>query len=322
MNKKKRIIAWGARLLVCLIQKVFEKLWNAGLFENVDALPRQFFKKLAKKCRRKAICAELSTLRSQLINSPKNRHVQFHTSDGVLIDGMMFNAGRKKVILFIPGIGSFYERIGDFGSVSYRFYTFFNQHFPDHSLLSFNNRGIGESDGHLNLEHCPRDTIAAYSYLQNVCGYDLDAILLYTHSLGGLHATQGAGAIQQQFPQAALSAVSDRSFGQLASLVRAFFKNSLFGKISAGLVSKLGMNLSAQTAWETLKGRKVVIVSKYDRAIPYEKSAFCHAIQSGTVIYLEGSQKEIDHHTRSFSRREAQQIVLSISSSKFPLIQK
>ena len=297
--------------LASLIQKIFSKLWNAGLLENADLLGKQLIKKLSVGLRGKTL-AELNLLRSKLMENPKNQHICFKTPDEVVIDGMLFNSGKKRVILFIPGVGSFYEKIGDRESVSFRFFSFFKKHFPDYSIFSFNNRGIGQSGGELDLNLLPKDTLAAYTYLKEVLGYDFDSILLYTHSLGGLHATQGAGLVQKKFPKASLSAINDRSFGELGRFTQAFFNDSSLGKMASSLVHKMRMNLSAKSAWETLKGQKVVIVSKYDRTIPYEKGAFCHNVESGTVIHLEESKKHLNHHTRSFSNREAELIVSSI----------
>lgn len=301
--------------LASLIQKILSKFWNAGLLEEVDLLGKQLIKKLSVGLTGKPL-NELTLLRLRLMENPKNQRICFKTPDGVLIDGMLFNSGKKRVILFIPGVGSFYEKIGDAKSVPFRFFSFFKKHFPDYSIFSFNSRGIGESGGNLDLNLLPKDTLAAYTYLKEVLGYDFDSILLYTHSLGGLHATQGAGLVQKKFPQSSLSAINDRSFGELGTFTQAFFNDSSFGKMASRLVHKLRMNLSAKTAWETLKGQKVVIVSKYDQTIPYEKGAFCHNIESGTVIHLEESKKDLNHHTRSFSKSEAELIVSSILGSQ------
>lgn len=238
--------------------------------------------------------------------------MQFTTSDKVLLDGMLLNAGKEKVILFVPGIGSFYEKIGEDESVISHFYAFFEGYFPDHSVLVFNSRGIGESGGTFDLNKLHLDTVSAYHYLIDDLGYDLDSILLYTHSLGGLHATQGAGVIQKLFPDVKMAAVNDRSLGEVATFTKAFLKESTFGDLAAGLVDKLGLNLSAKTAWESLTGQKVVIVSKHDKTIPYEKAAFCHHVKCGKVIHLEGSKQDLDHHTRSFTSDEATRIAHAI----------
>lgn len=299
--------------LVVLLQKIFSQLWNAGLFENVDALRNQGFSKITQK-RSSKVQQELRQLRSKLLANSHHRHLQLTTSDQVLLDGMLLNAGKEKVILFVPGIGSFYEKIGEDESVISRFYAFFESYFPDHSILVFNSRGIGESGGTFDLKKLHLDTVCAYHYLMDDLGYDLDSILLYTHSLGGLHATQGAEVIQKQFPDAKMAAVNDRSLGEVATYTKAFLKESTFGDLAAGLVDKLGLNLSAKTAWESLTGQKVVIVSKHDKTIPYEKAAFCHLVKCGKVIYLEGSKQDLDHHTRSFTSSEAHLISNAILS--------
>ena len=298
--------------LVVLLQKIFSQLWNAGLFENVDALRSQGLGKIAQK-RSKKVQEELHELRSKLLANSDHRHLQFTTSDEVLLDGMLLNAGKEKVILFVPGIGSFYEKIGEDASVISRFYAFFENHFPDHSVLVFNSRGIGQSEGSFDLNKLYLDTVSAYHYLMDEQGYKLDSILLYTHSLGGLHATQGASIIQKQFPHVKMSAVNDRSLGEITTFTKAFLEESTFGDFAAGLVDKLGLNLSAKAAWESLTGNKVVIVSKHDKTIPYEKAAFCHFVKCGKVIHLEGSDQDPDHHTRCFTTDEAQHIAQTIA---------
>ena len=300
-----------AHPLITLLQKIFSQLWNAGLFEDIDSLRGQFLSELSQK-RSSKVAMELESLRIELMENSNHRHVQFKTSDDVLLDGMLFNKDKEKIILFVPGIGSFYEKMGQENSVPARFYSFFKDHLPDYSVFAFNSRGIGKSGGTFDLKNLPIDTASAYTYLTDVLGYDLDSILLYTHSLGGLHATQGAGLIQEKFPEAKLSAVNDRSFGELGTFTKAFLKNSSFGEMASNLVDKFGINLCAKTAWEMLKGQKIVIVSKYDRTIPYEKGAFCQFVDSGIIIHLEGLEKETNHHTRSFSTEEAKLIVSSI----------
>jgi len=204
--------------------------------------------------------------------------------------------------------------MGEEESVISRFYNFFTTYFPDHSILVFNNRGIGESSGTFDLKNLPIDTACAYHYLMDVLGYDLDSILLYTHSLGGLHATQGAGFIQKKFPNSSISAVNDRSFGELSTFTKAFLKDTVVGEMAGGIIDKLGLNLSAKAAWESLKGQKLVIVSKYDRTIPYEKASFCQHVDCSAVIHLEGSETGQDHHTRSFTQEEAKLIARAILS--------
>ncbi|CCB88831.1 alpha/beta hydrolase family protein [Simkania negevensis] len=299
--------------LVTLLQKIFSQLWNAGLFENVDALRNQGISKLSQK-RSSKVQQELDGLRSKLLAYAQHHHLQFTTPDKVLLDGMLLNAGKEKVILFVPGIGSFYEKIGEDESVISRFYAFFTTYFPDHSIFVFNSRGIGQSEGTFDLNKLYLDTVSAYHYLMEDLGYHLDTILLYTHSLGGLHAIQGAGIIQKQFPDIKMSAVNDRSLGEVATFTKAFLKESALGELAASLVDKLGLNLSAKTAWESLTGQKVVVVSKHDKTIPYEKAAFCHHVKCGKVIHLEGSDRELDHHTRSFTSEEAKLIALTILS--------
>ncbi|WP_420420848.1 alpha/beta hydrolase family protein [Simkania sp.] len=297
--------------LVVLLQKIFSQLWNAGLFENVDALRNQGLSKIAQK-RSSKVQQELQGLRSKLLANGAHRHLQFKASDEVLLDGMLLNAGREKVILFVPGIGSFYEKIGEDESVISRFYAFFTTYFPDHSVFVFNSRGIGQSGGTFDLNKLYLDTVSAYRYLMKDMRYDLDSILLYTHSLGGLHATQGAGIIQKQFPDVKMSVINDRSLGEVATFTKAFLKESTFGDLAANLVDKLGLNLSAKTAWESLTGQKVVIVSKHDKTIPYEKAAFCHLVKCGKVIHLEGPKEQLDHHTRAFTSEEAVLIVRAL----------
>jgi len=299
--------------LVTLLQKIFSQLWNAGLFENIDSLRDEPLSKLTQK-RSSKVSEQLQNLRLQLMQNPNHRHLQFKTSDDVLLDSMLFNEGKEKVILFVPGIGSFYEKIGDDASVISRFYTFFSTYFPNHSIFVFNNRGIGQSSGSFDLKNLPIDTISAYHYLMDTYGYDLDSILLYTHSLGGLHATIGAGFIQEKFPESSISAVNDRSLGELGTFTKAFLKDSTFGEMTAGIVDKLGINLSAKAAWESLKGQKIVIVSEHDRTIPYEKASFCKHVECGTVIHMDGSETDLDHHTRSFTPDEAKLIAATILS--------
>jgi hypothetical protein len=290
-----------------LMQKIFSQVWNAGLIENVDVLRADPFGVLKKNRNTKA--AEIrQKLKATLKQSPSNTHLQFKTSDDLLLDGMVFNKGKEKMILFVPGVGSFYEKIGQKKSVISGLYSFFQNYFPDHSVFVFNNRGIGESQGTFDLKTLPLDTVGAYDYLMKTLGYDLNSILLYTHSLGGLHATIGAGMIQQRFPEAKISAINDRSFADLAIFTKAFFKGSALGGFGKGVIDKLKANISAETAWDHLQGKKIIIVSEHDKVIPYKEASFFHNVRCETIIHLEGSEDEADHHTRPFYPNEAKMI--------------
>jgi len=289
--------------IASFLQNIFSKLWNIGLFENMDSFKAKPFSHLIEKSKKPM----LYRLRKKLHALPHCQPVSFVTRDGVLLDGICFHPERKKVILFAAGIGSLYENLADPKSVMSRFKTFFSCYFPDHALFVFNSRGIGASEGCFDLKHLPLDTIGAYAFLKDKWGFELGDILLYAHSLGGLHATIGAAEVQKEHPAAALSVISDRSLGNLSQFTRASA-----GNFAAGVVKKLGLDLCAKQAWKELKGKKLIIASRRDKTIPYREASFVYAVDASKVIYLDECASLKEHHTRSFTTKEASEISSAI----------
>ena len=301
-----------------LLQKLFARLWNCGLLQDFGSGPfpeKNFIKQLKIKslvCMPRWLQAYHNDLR-YVLEKEEHLSVNFQTVDGLQLDGMLFHHNRPKVVLFIPGLGSFYESIATQGSIMQRFYEFFSLALPSCALFVFNNRGIGNSQGAFDLKNLPLDTYSAYLFLTTKQRYRPEDIFIYTHSLGGLHGIQGAQLFQKKYPTATLCAISDRSLGSLSRFTKAFLNHTPFANLAASMISKLGLNLSAKQAWLDLKGEKMIIVSKQDRIIPYDQGSFYHFMQSDiprdSVLHLEEECFVENHHTRLFTEKETKHIV-------------
>jgi hypothetical protein len=290
-----------------VLQRLFAKGWNLAFF---DRIPTTSYS--TKKTRE-----DLKAFREMILQKDSHKRISFNASDGITLDGVLLNEGKEKVILFVPGIGSFYEQIGSKKSVMRGFVDFFSDHFPHCSCLVFNNRGIGESEGVFDFKRLKFDTVGAIDYLTQKQSYKMEDICLYTHSLGGLHAIQGAALVQERFPHARMTIVNDRSLGEISTFTKAFLKHSFFGQVGKALLEKIGLNVCNKEDWFSLKGKKLIIVSKQDRTIPYEGGSFYKMVEeklsSEQILHLEEEEEIGEHHTRIYTPQEREQILAFLS---------
>lgn len=232
------------------------------------------------------------------------------TCDGVSLDGIYFPGTKRKAILLAIGLTAMYEEcMIDF--VYDKFISFFKKECEGLSVLIVNTRGIGLSQGATSPSSMQVDIFSAYQFLVNRYGFDPEDVLVYGHSLGGCYGLQGAALIQQEYPNKRISAVVDRSFLSLSTLlcVRS-------GRLAKRAIQTCGLEMDSQKAAETLKGRVVTIVSESDETVPYKAS---FAVQLSPkqidlkIIKISSDPKITNHHIRKFSDDEAKLISSAIS---------
>jgi hypothetical protein len=108
--------------------------------------------------------------------------VRFDTADGVTLHGWFVPAPRARwTLLFFHG---------NAGNVSHRLETLALLHELGESVLLFDYRGYGQSEGAPSEAGLVRDAEAAWRYLTQTRGIDAGRIVLMGRSLGGAVAAQ------------------------------------------------------------------------------------------------------------------------------------
>ena len=104
------------------------------------------------------------------------------------------------------------------------------------SVLLFDYRGFGKSDGHATEQHALEDSIAAYDYVRASMGVPSSRIVLYGESIGGAMAAW----VASRRPVAGV--VIESSFPSLQALVRTLYPRPLDLFASRSLRTAEGLN--------------------------------------------------------------------------------
>jgi hypothetical protein len=263
-----------------------------------------------------ALATSIDNVAREEIRQLGGQIVQWKTPDGETLEGAFFKgaSGAKKGIVHAPGNNA------SFGTAAPHFVKFVRSHVGDVDILLLNYRGVGNSTGLSSPQGLALDVYSAGEYLHKEKKIDPSKILFYGHSLGGYAVVKGGAIFQEQHKDAKVSAVSDRSFSDLADAA-----NHIAGSLFWLLAYLLQWQLDAKGAWETLKGRKLIVYHKDDNAIPYPVS-FYNGMQRYLSNYnhppltsketIELDQKNSwEAHNRGFSSSEANAIGAQISSA-------
>lgn len=179
------------------------------------------------------------------------------TPDGCNLDGMLYVPGHikdeklDKLVIRTGGNGQYYE------------YSLHEARREADELgvpvLLFNPRDVGESTGTTSPEGLALDVYTAYKYGIEALVIDPNNILLHGYSLGGSYGAMGAALIQQEYPDARINMVSERSFRNLPDTALHLLGNGKIGKIAKAILRWTGWEMNAEAAIRTLRGRKLVI---------------------------------------------------------------
>lgn len=133
----------------------------------------------------------------------------------------------------------------------------------DANILVFNYRGVGESKGILSKpEELVMDGEACVRYLKSK-GVLEENILIHGSSLGGGIACQVATLFEK------VALINERSFASLSLAASALTGFSFV----RGIFLALGWELDSLSAFERVKGPKLIVYHKQDAIIPYYKSS-------------------------------------------------
>jgi hypothetical protein len=224
--------------------------------------------------------------------------VKMKTPDGLTLDGIFHQGSHthKKAIIYCQGSGQFYENCADYlVSIS-------DACIENISVLCFNPRGVGESEGSTSPEMLPYDAYTAFEYLVSI-GYEPQDICIMGYSLGGAAGTIGASLAQKKYKHVEIGAVNLNSFAYFPWEVQYLFGDGVLAKICAILVRIFGWHLDVMSAWMTLRNaNKTVVCHQQDYVIPFEASLY-QALPHSDNNVLNGEphgQREVYFHAPNF----------------------
>lgn len=192
--------------------------------------------------------------RSELALIANSQKVQFKTSDNVLLEGMIFKGNpNKKTILIHSG-----------SHLSHEFYTppMVNALLEmGHTVMVYNYRGFGNSQGKPSEKGLYLDAEAAYQYLTKVEQIPPNKIVNWGYSLGGGPAAELAAKHGGDL-------ILDRSFSSMTSVSENTAKR--FGKISsllAKVMFKLGADFNNLKKIDQLTGKIFIVREKVSHSM-------------------------------------------------------
>jgi hypothetical protein len=178
------------------------------------------------------------------------------TPDGGEINGIfVLGKNPKKVVLFEGGNVERWEN---------SLVHWYEQVEPTNASFFFlNPRSVGESSGPLNSQGYALDVYSAAEYLIQEKGIDPEDILFAGFSMGGANTARGAALIQEKYPDKKISALNINSFSSLEKEI--YEIAGMIGYIASRL---LGLDKDVKSAWDQLRGRKVILHAPKDPLIP------------------------------------------------------
>jgi hypothetical protein len=229
------------------------------------------------------------------------------TPDGQELNGVFFSGKIKKAVIVAIGLTAFYEELSiDF--VYDKIVHFLQKECQMPAVFILNTRGIGQSSGISSPLSIALDIYVAHQFVCHKEKLKADDVLIYGHSLGGNYGLRGAHLIQKAHPEARISAVVDRSFLRFSDVLGA-----RFGKIAKKIAEQNALEMNAQEALCSLKGRVLTLVAKRESTIPYSASFAQNVekdfIDKNLVDVIPLSEDEVgDHHIRAFNQGETKKV--------------
>ena len=218
--------------------------------------------------------------------------LQLATPDGGLIEGAFFEGKNpQKVVVYGGGNRQQWENL--IGEV-------IHLQSLGCSVLVLNSRGTGKSKGERNQAGYALDYYTAYEYLIHKKNVDPENILAVGFSMGGAHTTRAAGLIQEKYPDKKISAINMCSFSSLRSEIQSLFSDSgIFSLIGKYIAPLVGIDMKVKSAWDKLKGEKVIFYNPKDEVIPRNASLYKavkqHPIGTTKAIKMRAEKSSENH---------------------------
>ena len=214
--------------------------------------------------------AELGKLRFQLLKPDgefQAELVQMTAPDGTPIEGAFFPGSSNQAILFALGSGGRFELIANPQDAAHHFIKFFREKL-DVNVLVINTRGIGDGNT-ASIHGSALDYYAAWDFLESK-GLN---VLPWGHSLGFRYVVQAAAWKQSDHPMAKINIVSDRSFDDIGNEAKQL-TGGVAGSAVGVLAKYAGWGGDVQEPWNSLKGKKLILVAPSDKTVPYHTASF------------------------------------------------
>lgn len=204
--------------------------------------------------------------KEKLITECGGKRFSFLAPDGVKLDGMMFEGRHSdKAIIYSPGMGGMYAD-------SYEKIKFLRE--TGATVLVFDRRGVGDSEGSIDPEGLALDVYSIWEYAYAKLRIHPENTVGYGYSMGGCDINRGAALMQKKYRSSQINVVNERSFASLSSTTKIVLGRGWIGKFFAGFICAIGWQMDSKKAWDSLRGRKCIILHKLDKTIPYDASLY------------------------------------------------
>lgn len=277
-------------------------------YEDVAKLSAKFFRDPD------SIKSNLSFAGEGLLSKFGGERIYMEAPDGARLEGAFFQGSKhpEKVVVFSGGNASQWECHHEWLELLKPLGV---------SVLVFNPRGIGHSEGDRSVEGWDLDFYTGCEYLINEKGIDPENLLPMGFSLGGAISTRGAALIQEKYPDKNIKALNLCSFSDLKKEVAAFLGEPLGTMAEVGMAI-LGLDMPVKPAWDSLKGRKVAYYRPQDEVIPYRTSLAAAIEHSDEVVQMDplsGHTAPLEKHDRQSLQNEIRNL-LELSKLHFPQV--
>lgn len=245
-------------------RKVYQKV-IIGLFK----LGRAPFKKVASKIVSRIVIpaayfnkAELAEAKKSkdtfLEKSPLAKTIKLTTFDDAELDGMVLFSNKKEQKKFESGIAGNQKWIilANGNAELYEHSLFQSEQLAEDlqaNVLTFNYRGVGESQGHPHkMDDLIADADTCVQYLISK-GVKEEDIIIRGHSLGGGIATKVASTYEE------ISLINTNSYASIAGVAKAHIRVPVITTIVAKIIQKTDWELNAAESWNEITAKKLIV---------------------------------------------------------------
>ena len=214
----------------------------------------------------------------QILLTPKDigleyEEVSLQTKDNITISGWYIPAKHEKgVLLFCHG---------NAGNISHRLESIEIFHNAGLSVLIFDYRGYGKSEGKPSEKGTYRDAEAAWNYLVEVQGKTPDRIIVFGRSLG---AAIAADIALKKIPAGLILESSFLSVPEMGKRYYPWIPVKYISKFQYSTIDKI----------QSIACPKLIIHSPDDEIVPFEhgKSLFEKAVQPKDFLKIKGGHND------------------------------
>lgn len=247
-----------------------------------------------------------------LLNEYNGKKVTITTPDGVKLDAVLFGDHNEDAVILGLGNAQQWET-----TLEVELDNYLNQGV---AVLIVNPRSVGNSD-----QVCPDakglalDMYSGYEFLKK--SQQKEKILFIGCSMGGATTALGAALVQQQYPDEEISAINNRSFSKLSAVavelynkyvplpLHSFFDDGFtIGFLLLAILHLLGAELDSETAFNQLKGDRVIFWVENDDRIPHPAQMKEPERNENMLSIYQMDPKPGSPHHRYFTENEQEDL--------------